>query len=544
MESADEPKIYIKPKWSNNTTLPDKLVKWFADERKISQSTLEKLKITECVRWMPEVKTKDKIFAAGNRSAINFNYFRNGELINVKYRDGLKAFFLTKDAELILYNMDSLKEAKECFYVEGEIDCATLVEAGIMRPGTAVISVPNGATKGTNNLKYLDNCIDDLDHIEWHYLGFDNDINGRKLREDISERLGKEKCKYIEWKDKKDANEVLINYGIQGVIECCSDKKEFPLEGVFTISSFADEINDLYSNGLDMGVGTGIPEFDKQINFSKGYLTTITGAPSHGKSSFLDQLCLLLHAKHGWKFAFYSPENKPTKLHFSNMARKLIGKNWFGYNKMNEQEKNSCMTHLEGKFWFIKPTKDFTLKSILDSVLKLKKQKGVDAFIIDAWNKLEHKYSANETQYISEQLDLLGNFCEMNNVHCFLVAHPTKMQKDKAQPLNYEVPNLYSIAGSAAFFSKTDIGMCVYRDYVTGSTKVFVQKVRYSHWGELGFTEWQYDKESGRFNISVGGMSIKDNSNWITKENRQATIEIPEQINDGGIILNDEEPPF
>jgi twinkle protein len=43
-----------------------------------------------------------------------------------------------------------------CVIVEGEMDALSLHEAGIHN----VVSVPNGATLGTNNLDYLDNCID------------------------------------------------------------------------------------------------------------------------------------------------------------------------------------------------------------------------------------------------------------------------------------------------------------------------------------------------------------------------------------------------
>ncbi len=539
MEQEGEVKKYTKPVFKNNTTLSDKLVKWFADERKISQSTLQKLQITEEKTYIPQVKAE--------RNCIRFNYFRNGELINVKSRDGQKNFKLESGAELILYNMDSLKNAKECFWTEGENDTAALVESGIMREGTAVVSVPNGASKTTNNLKYLDNCIDALEHIEFHYLGFDNDINGRKLREDISERLGKEKCKYIEWKDKKDGNEVLINYGIQGVIECCADKKEFPLEGVFTISSFSDEIDDMYVNGMDKGCELGMGKIDGLIRFAKAYITVITGVPNHGKSDALDQIILKLMTKHGWKVGFYSPENRPTKLHFSKLARKLVGKNWFGPNRMTEQEKNQVKSYLEGKVWFIKPEKEFTIESILKHAKMLKMRTGIDSFVIDAWNRLEHKFTGgNETTYINETLLKIDAFCELNNVHCFLVVHPSKQAKDKKTGM-IEVPNLYSLSGSAHFYNICANGITVYRDFMKGITTWYIQKVKFSHWGEIGFAEFKYDKESGRYNEDTIIEQI-DRTNWISNEEKQLDLNPPmdeNKINEGtGIIVADGESPF
>jgi len=254
------------------------------------------------------------------------------------------------------------------------------------------------------------------------------------------------------------------------------------------------------------------------------YLCSRSFIPTHN-SEILDQIVLLLNVNHGWKCAFYSPENKPTKLHISKLARKLIGKNWFGPNRISEMEKNMVMNYLEGKFYFIKPEKDFTLDSILETVKTLKRQKGIDCFVIDAWNRLEHKYGGgmNETKYINESLTKLDFFCEANSVHCFLVAHPTKMEKDLKTD-QYKIPTLYNISGSAHFYNIMANGICIYRDFIKKTVRIYVQKVKFSHWGEVGATEYKYDWDSGRINESVADNCIPDYSNWITKENRQVKM--------------------
>jgi twinkle protein len=477
--------VYIKPEWKNNTNLSEKVVKWF-EQRGISQKTLTETKISEGLEWMPQVNKEV--------NTIQFNFFRNDELVNVKYRSGAKDFKLHKGSELIFYNLDCIKDCKELIITEGEIDCLSFIESGFKN----VVSVPNGANINTNNLQYVDNCIHLFDEIETIFIATDNDIAGRKLRYELAERFGIERCKYLEFETFKDANELLQHKGSIGISDCLLNAKEFPIEGVFTIEDIDLEINDMYSNGLDNGVDTGMANFDRLLRFAKGYITTITGIPGHGKSDFLDQLALKINIKHGWKFAFYSPENKPTRLHISKLARKLIGKKWFGDNRITFDELSQVKTHLNNKFWFIKPEKDFTLDSILKHVKLLKKTKGIDAFVIDAWNKLEHKYSQNETKYIGESLDKLATFCEENNVHCFLVAHPTKMTRQK-EGVKLEVPNLYNISGSSNFYNKTDNGITVYRDFDENNTKVFVQKVKFSHWGEIGVAEFDYQLESGRF---------------------------------------------
>ncbi len=541
LESDKDAPTYTKPVWRNQTELSDKVVKWFEESRKISQKTLKRARVTEGIEWMP--------MSEKNELTIQYNYFVNEVLTNTKYRGksiktesgklkkNLKFF---SGGKLVFYNLDSIKGKSEAFITEGENDTLALIESGYWNDESGVVSIPNGASKFTNNLSYVDNCIDAFNEkdekgeyiLKKIHLALDNDPNGRKLREELAERFGKERCDYIEWKDKKDSNEVLITYGINGVIECCSNPIEFPIKGVFTISDYENEIDDMYVNGLDKGIDLEIPNFD--LNIVKGYITIITGVPSHGKSSFLDFIVIRLIIM-GFKGAFYSPENKPTQLHFSKLCRKLIGKHWDKINKygrpvlnyISDEEKNQAKKFLNKKVWFIEPEQDFTMTSILQQIREVQVKYGLDFFVIDAWNKLEHK-GKGDTDYISTALDELANFCSSRKLHCFLVAHPTKMLKDKSTGL-YEVATMYNISGSSAFYNKADNGISVYRNYATKTTQVYRQKIKFDHWGEEGVSEYHYDLASTRYYVD----GCMDNSNWITK---QANPVIKEENTEEGVF--------
>ncbi len=522
--------VYEKPVWSNMSKVSDKVIKWF-ESRKISQKTVEKLKITDGTEWMPSCKKEI--------TTIQFNYFRDGELVNIKYRDASKGFKLFKGAELIFYNLDAIKNEQEIYIVEGEMDCAAMIEAGINN----VVSVPNGASAAKNNMQYLDNCIEYFIGKKIH-LALDNDMPGRRLREEIADRLGKENCDYIEFSSFKDANDCLMELGIQGILDSCSKPKLFPLEGVFTIDDISDEIDDMYVNGLDKGKSTFIPGFD--CNIVKGYMYIITGIPSHGKSDWLDNMCLHLKVFHNQDAAFYSPENKPTQLHFSKMARKLIGKHWDGAGRISEAEKELVKKYLNKSFWFIKPEKDFTLSSIFKQIKNLQFRYGLDFFVIDAWNKLEHK-GKGDTEYIGMALDEVALFCEFNNLTGFLVAHPTKIPKQKDTG-KYEIPTLYNISGSANFYNKADVGICVYRDFETNKTIIYRQKIKFDHWGTEGESEYTYDILSKRYFLS--GTS-PDYTNWITKDHKEPVIASAEinynpnlHIEPNKEFVNEEEIPF
>ena len=480
IEREDQVK-YVRPEWKNNTNLPDKVLKWF-ESRRISAETCLKMKISHETEFMPQLGKETSVIA--------FNYFFNGELVNVKYRDGAKNFKLHKDAELIPYNIDCVINADEVWIVEGEMDALSLIEAGVDN----VISVPNGASK---NLSYFDKFMPLFDSVKRIHIAADNDSPGLELRHVIADRFGRDRCDYIQWGGCKDANEYLMQNGGLALREACHTFTEFPMTGVFGVSDFLPEIENLYNYGLPAGYDTGMPGFDRLLKFHMGYLTTITGVPGHGKSDFLDHILIKLLQRHGLKGAYYSPENRPVELHISKLMRKITQRPFMGRDRMNQTEVMEAMYLLSDNIFFIKPENDFTLDSILQHIAVLKNRKGIDWFVIDAWNKLEHQYTDSETRYIGQSLDKLVNFCERYNVHCFLVAHPRKIQKNESG--TYNVPSLYDIAGSANFFNKTDNGITVYRNFQKNKVEVHVQKVKFSHWGEVGMQTFLYDLPTGLY---------------------------------------------
>jgi twinkle protein len=515
---------YKRPKIVDVSKYTDNCLKFFKS-RLISEKTLLECKVTEGNEWMPK---SNAIIPT-----IQFNYFRNGELINVKSRGKNKDFKLYKDAELIFYNLDATIDNETIIIVEGEMDCLALYECGFKN----VISVPNGAGLGKINFDYLDNCIDSFTESTKFILALDNDKAGLNLQNEIARRLGFENCTKVLFKDCKDANECLIKYGMKVTIDCFKDAKEFPIVGVFTANDIERDIYDYYNNGLPSGCGIGMAEMDMHLKFQEGYLTTITGIPGHGKSEFLDFLLCRLNISHGWKTALYSPENHPLELHFSKFAEKMIGKPFEGANKLSPLDLQEMIKYHANNFFFINPENDFTLDNILDAVRQLVRKKGVKAFVIDAWNKIDHKYTTNETQYISQQLDKITIFCEKNKVHCFLVAHPTKIQKDK-NTNKYEIPNLYSISGSANFYNKTANGITVYRDFETNITEIYIQKVKFKHWGQVGCVQFAWNRDNGRYY-----KGSPNNDNWLFTENKPKAIENNTNfLND--ITINNESNPF
>ena len=519
--SPHEPKQYTAPAWKNLTSLSDKAVKYF-EGRMISQKTLLKMRVYSDIEYMPQFMKEVEV--------ICFPYFFNDKLVNIKYRGANKSFKLVSGAELIFWNLDCIGSCKEVIITEGEIDALTFIENGFPN----VLSVPNGANK---NLEYLDNCMDLFKGIEKIFIASDQDTKGIELRDELIRRFGAERCYTVSFKDCKDANEYFQKYGdpFKDVIK---EAKAVPVKGIIEAGNFYSDIRDLYLNGIQRGKEIGLKVIDNKITWETGRLAIVTGVPSSGKSEFVDYLVSRLNLKHGWKAAFFTPENYPLKFHYAKLFEKLIGKK-FAKNRANELEYDMAFDYFRENFFYILNEEDFTIKSILDSAKILVKTKGIKILVIDPYNKLEHKYTDSETQYISRFLDQIITFAKMNDILLFLIAHPIKMQKNNGK---FDIPSLYSISGSANFYNKTDYGLTVHRKtgedgVMINEIEVHVQKIKYKHLGEQGIIDLKYDYDTGRFNPGAGC----DLSNWLMKTAQyEQTILLP--LADLEFDINN--PPF
>lgn len=479
-------KVYIKPTTPLGE-LSSKTLNWFMG-RGINPTTLRELKVTQADEWMPKAKAKVE--------TICFNYYRNDEIVNVKYRADNKDFKLAKDAELIFYNLNSILNADTIVITEGEIDCLSVYQSGFK----AVISVPNGATSGNQKLDYLTNCADLFVHVKKIVLFVDNDEPGMNLRDELARRFGFDRCFKVEYPAGcKDANDILLKSGPQIVIDTITYAKEFPIEGIFTMREMYEDVESYYKNGYPAGVRVGIPEFDDHLQFMFGQFTTITGIPGSGKSEFTDYMMTQVAKNHGWTFAICSFENQPVALHVTKIMEKYVGKSFAKRfdesSRINRDEFNNAVNFVGNHFHFININKvEVTLQGILDKTKELVLRKGIKGLLIDPWNYIEHKSmkGQTETQYVSECLTILKSFALTHGLHIFLIAHPLKMPKVSGK---YEVPTLYNISGSAHFFNKTDNGITVYRDYDTNNVDVHIQKVRYSWLGKIGMCSFTYNIE-------------------------------------------------
>ena len=478
-------KVYNKPKQIANPLLSNKVIKWF-ESRGISNNTLIKMKITEGKEFMPQTGKEE--------NTIQFNYFINNELINIKYRDGKKNFKLVKGAEKIFYNIDSTIGHDYVVIVEGEMDALSCYEAGIF----SVISVPNGATINNNNLEYLDNCVDYFESKEKIILAVDQDEAGENLKQELIRRLGAEACFTCDFGLHKDANEFLIHNGSDMLANVIKNASPVPIENVLTLKDVDDELQEFIEEGFKPGYQIGLDNFDSIFSTYTGQFITVTGVPSSGKSDFVDRMVVGYQLKYGWKTAFASPENKPTFLHAHKLMRK-IG-NWMPAKEdINTNKWKEVSNIVNDNFFFIENER-YDLDSVLNKGAQLVKRKGIKCLVIDPYNKVKMNGAAAMSipDATMEYLTRIEAFAKKYDVLVIVVAHPTKMYKRDDGTL--DEPNMYNIKGGGEWYDASYHGLLVHRNYEKKTVKVKVLKVKFQNLGEnQAEAHFKWDHISGNY---------------------------------------------
>ena len=364
------------------------------------------------------------------------------------------------------------------YIVEGEIDALSLHEAGLH----SVCSVPNGASKGSQRLEYLDNCWEYFVDKKEIVLCTDNDQAGLSLRNELARRFGQGRCSYVEFGDYKDANDILVSKGASELREVISKARNFPIEGVLNINDIWDSVINYNENGIK-NYSVRLGDSNRYYNISFGEWTVITGIPNSGKSDVCDQICINLAISENFRVAMFSPESFPYEAHIKRLANKINEK------ECNIEDLNNTKDFIEEHFYFVKiDFENLTLKGILDAFKQLVFQKGVNICVIDPWNMLDHSAQRDFT-YVGKLLSEITQFCQQTNTHLFLVAHPRKMESVDGK---YRVPNPYDISESSHFFNKAFSCITVYRNlgqqtiYGSDSVQVYVQKVKRKENGQQG----------------------------------------------------------
>ena len=208
-----------KPKNVINNTIKDAIKKLrvidiehreYLNSRGISDQTIKEIRIGSCTKYIHRLQKEVPVIAIPIR--------KNNSVVAIKYRTVEKDITAETGGEQVAINYNILHDNKTIIITEGEIDLFSIHEAGFHN----VISVPNGApSENSNNndgrFLWIDDKIKNCNTIG---IMVDNDAAGNKLKKEIIDRVGVEKCFIPNYPEKcKDANDILMKHGRSKLIE-------------------------------------------------------------------------------------------------------------------------------------------------------------------------------------------------------------------------------------------------------------------------------------------------------------------------------------
>ena len=218
-------KIVKKPEKSqvdqyHQALLSDRIGKDYVTGRGISLETVKRFKIG--------------FFKKDGIGWLSIPHFRGGNLVNIKFRSVPpveKTFRRIPGCESILFNCDCLKNNKEIFVTEGEIDAITLVQAGF-----------ENTVSGTTGAGSFDpTWIDQLRSHEKIFICYDADQKGQEGARALAKRLGYNRCYNVELPEGTDVNEYFnLNHDISDFQELVRKAHRFDLPGVISVDAAID----------------------------------------------------------------------------------------------------------------------------------------------------------------------------------------------------------------------------------------------------------------------------------------------------------------
>jgi twinkle protein len=461
----------------------------------------------------PELASKLGLHSesSGGGDALAIPFFREGVVVNRKRRTtgADKRFWQDKGAIKCAWNEDVLRDEtlveQPLIITEGELDAIAAIQSGFGR----VISVPDGAPakkiEDNDSDKY--NWLDpikpllSIDRAREIILAVDGDDAGANLLHDLSLRLGKHRCKFVTYPKNpddptrrlKDLNEVLAIFGARGVVETLNRAQWMKVSGIYRMSELPPVPD---AKVFDIG----IEKLRDHYRVRLGDFAVFTGIPSHGKSSFVNDLCCRLVQNHNLNVAFASFEQAPQRDHRRNLRTWKLGKpaQYAEPAQLAEVDR-----WIDKHFSFLVPDDDadVDLDWVLDRCEAACTQFAARVIVIDPWNEMDHARAPGEslTEYTGRAIKTFKRFAKKTNTHLIVVAHPSKQAKDENG--NYRIPTLYDISDSAHWYNKADVGIVVHRESPQSSI-IRVSKSRYhDEIGTPGEVRAEFHFEKRRFEV-------------------------------------------
>ena len=452
----------------------------YFENRGISHETTKKARV------LKSNKTGDLLFflTAGQQSK------NKAKIVGVKTRSLEKNIKCIPGSQSFLLFWELIpKEQDTIMVTEGEIDALSLIEAGYDN----ACSIPFGVS----NVDWIENQMKWLQTKKHIILWFDNDEAGKNGLDRAINRLKLIKglkISVVENHFWKDANEVLVNEGINSIIESIEKCKEKNDTGVVDIT----EISRFDLNSIDRFL-TGVKGLDLTLRgFKETEAIVIAGDNGSGKTTFVGQVVLNS-----------IEQNKKVFMYNGELSDKLV-KEWIYGQSRTKEDFYLYTDNLTGsKDWRLKDEVYKDLDSKLKSkifvntelerasgeILLVKMQEVYEKYncflyVIDNLSTLTFDNAKQRHDQLSDYVSLLKEFAKKNKVCLVIINHVTK-NKDNDKS---------SIRGGTGVTDMADTVLKIEREKneENDTEKSYIKILKNRIFGIMGKVETAYSESNKR----------------------------------------------
>lgn len=283
------------------------------------------------------------------------------------------------------------------------------------------------------------------------------------------------------------------------------------MKGIKTPDSVMDKVISLMEN-KDLHSGDRLAW--RTVDFVlKSGVHVLTGIPNMGKSTFMDAIITNSIQMHGYKWMIFSPEF-PAEWHVRQLVEMHTMTNFHGDYHAPQTTKHDLNRFLEktkGHLYFLEPEEVPKIEDMMKTIEWFVENRGVNAFLLDPYNEFSSTRAAHftETEYVSQFMGEIRRFTNKTKVCGWIVAHPTKLKKEKVtnmagrEVFDYQIPTGYDISGSANFYNKSDLLISYHRekDRDINPENICIVKVNKARkgFGVCGEYQLKYDFRTGVF---------------------------------------------
>jgi len=457
----------------------------YCESRGLSKAIVERFKLglsktTNGVRWLA------------------IPHIVDGVCWNIKYRSlppADKRFRRWEGGRSVLFNADALASHTEVIVAEAELDALSWIAAGVEN----VVAITCGADA------FQPEWYDSLQDMAKIILALDTDTAGQQGARKLARRIGFDKCWNLVLPDH-DANDVLVRYGAQALVDAVTYAERFEVSGVLSAADVMLQAFGVEEVG-DVGLLSPWPNVNTVLGrrgVQPGEIIVLSARVKTGKTTYATQWAHYAAMQQGLPSLVYCLEMKPFRLG-QKVAAQIRRKPVEHLDALDYTVSRYRLKHVPLYFWGRDPREELKVDLVVDRMRDAIKRYGIRFWIFDNVHFLcrSLKYVTTEVGQVMRAFKLLAD--ETDTVGC-VIAQPRKIASDRVMTYD-DLKDSSSIPADADWVNllhrqkrkvETTDGMLEAKgeDVLSSETLVRFDAARYQGGGEVWL---QYDGACASF---------------------------------------------